>query len=609
MTRSTVALTCCLAMLASLPSPVPAQELSAEVADELKEKTVMITVDFRRGGATEYGTGVLLCQENERAWILTANHVFAGKSKEQWKQIRLSQIEKATISFFRNYAPKIEADNADLRKEFSFYTFKPEDLLLLSIPLAHRLPSTATLSPPPSEVEDPDVSSVGFWKDRSLSWEQAAGELASTRAGSTKFLYHTGEVHEGFSGGPVWNQLGELIGINIQRVPGEQTPLAQEGAWFGKAQTLNNPEVLSVIDKWVPAACLESASQLAELAFLVYREAMEAISTYDWPAAEQLLSEALQQKPVEGGSVHLEGMRYTRYLPLYHLGLALYKQERYSEAIGAWDRCESQGVIKDDKRYKSLKRLRNRAYEAIRRGQLAAEAAGEPTLEERGRIAYEEREAERIAAERAAAEQAAAEQAAAEKAAAEAAAAAAAAKRAAAEAAERAAAERAAAEAAAQQKIPTHRVAEHATPCLNLRAEPSLEGARYGCLLPGTGVRRVGQQEDWSRVRLPGWLERWLEGWLFSDYLQPVPVLEQSAAERAPSHRVVADPCLILRRRPTRSSDRLDCLPPGAAIRLLYQQEDWSRVLIRDGREGWMFSSWLEPIEEAMGLIETEGVG
>ena len=127
-----------------MPAPSAATEAGApEVADELNEKTVMITVEFRRGRPPEYGTGVVLCQEDDRAWILTANHVFAGKSTEPWKQLRLSQIDKATISFYRNSPPPIEADNAFLRKQMSFYTFKPEDLLLLSVPLTQKLPSTA----------------------------------------------------------------------------------------------------------------------------------------------------------------------------------------------------------------------------------------------------------------------------------------------------------------------------------------------------------------------------------------------------------------------------------------------------------------------------------
>ena len=363
---------------ASMPSPsAGAKDPPAELSDELKEKTVMITVNFRRGQPAEYGTGVVLCQEDDRAWILTANHVFAGKSTEPWKQLRLSQIDKATLSFYRNSPPPIEADNAFLRKQMSFYTFKPEDLLLLSVPLTQKLPSTATLSPPPSDADEQGIHSAGYWKDRGLTWEQVAGELATSRAGSAKFLYHSGEVHEGFSGGPVFNALGELIGINIQRVPGEQTPDGEAGAWYGKAQTINNQEVLEVIDKWMPAKCLESASQLGELAFFVYRKAMRAVSIRRWAKAEELMRQAIAQKPVEGGSVHLEGMRYTTYLPRYHLGLALFKLGRYSDAIREWDRSESQGVIQQDKRYKSLKKKRVRAYAALRRRALEAEAAGE----------------------------------------------------------------------------------------------------------------------------------------------------------------------------------------------------------------------------------------
>ena len=243
-----------LLVLLSAPGLLTADELD----QELKQKTVMITVNFSKGQPAEYGTGVVLCQEDARAWILTANHVFAGKSTEPWKQIRLRRIEHARIDFYRNAPPAIEADTATLRKQFKFYTFKPEDILMFSVPLTQQLTSTATLSPPPSDVEEPAISAYGFWKDKGQTWAAAAGELAFSSAGSNKFLYHTAEVHEGFSGGPLFNLRGELIGINIQRVPGQQTPDGKKDEWYGKAQTLNEKEVLSVIDKWVPAKCLES---------------------------------------------------------------------------------------------------------------------------------------------------------------------------------------------------------------------------------------------------------------------------------------------------------------------------------------------------------------
>jgi hypothetical protein len=68
-------------------------------------------------------------------------------------------------------------------------------------------------------------------------------------------------------------------------------------------------------------------------------------------------------------------MRYTRYLPHYHLGLALLNQGNYSDAIREFDRSEAQGVIQDDKRYTKLKRHRLRAYEELRRQAVAAAPA------------------------------------------------------------------------------------------------------------------------------------------------------------------------------------------------------------------------------------------
>ena len=104
--------------------------------------------------------------------------------------------------------------------------------------------------------------------------------------------------------------------------------------------------------------------------------AMRAVSVKDWPRAEELMREALSHRVVEGGSVHLEGMRYTRYLPRYHLGLALYRQGKISAALNAWERCEAGGVIKEDKRYGTLVRLRNRAFRQLSRQAAESQAEG-----------------------------------------------------------------------------------------------------------------------------------------------------------------------------------------------------------------------------------------
>ncbi len=354
----------------------PARAAEEDQAAELKEKAVMITVGFARGQPTEVGSGVVLCQQSDRVWILTANHVFAGKSPDgSWKQIRPRSIEKAEIGFFGNVAPPLVAEGDAVRETIEFSTFKPEDLLLVSFPLETRLPSTAALAGAASEGEPREVAAVGYWKETQKTWQLATGELLSERG--SKLLYHSADVHEGFSGGPLFNRAGELLGVNVQRVPGQQTPGGEPGSWYGMALALDSGEILAAIDKWVPAACLESAQELGELAFLTYRRAMRAVSVRDWPRAEQLMREALGHKVVEGGSVHLEGMRYTRYLPRYHLGLALYKQGRIDEALREWERSEAGGVIQDDKRYGSLKRLREKAYRQLSQRARGTEPVGE----------------------------------------------------------------------------------------------------------------------------------------------------------------------------------------------------------------------------------------
>ncbi len=56
-----------------------------------------------------------------------------------------------------------------------------------------------------------------------------------------------------------------------------------------------------------------------------------------------------------------------------------------------------------------------------------------------------------------------------------------------------------------------------------------------------------------------------------------------------------ADPCLNFRPEPSASAAALECLPPGSRVQWLETAGDWSRVVLRDGREGWMAASFLTP--------------
>ncbi len=57
--------------------------------------------------------------------------------------------------------------------------------------------------------------------------------------------------------------------------------------------------------------------------------------------------------------------------------------------------------------------------------------------------------------------------------------------------------------------------------------------------------------------------------------------------------RQAADPCLNFRPQPLTTSTPVECLSPGIRIRLLETSGQWSRVALRDGREGWMAAAFL----------------
>lgn len=506
-------------------APVAAQDQ----LDQLKAQTVKITVT-RSDKPVEYGSGVVLCQENKQAFVLTAHHVLAGKSSQPSGKntLRLRRISKAEISFYGNSPPPVGKD------VLTVFQVPGEDLLLLSFPLEQVLaPATldtpAIVDPAAEEEDRPVVHAIGFWKDKAQSWAHRQGTLLP---GGGRLIHHSGDIAEGFSGGPLFNEAGSLIGINIERVSGQAIG-ADVGSWYGEALAMD--EILTAIDKWVPARCLKSASPLSELAYLTYRKAMQAVSIKRWSQAEELLAQAIEQQPLEGGSVRLAGLRYTPYLPLYHHGLAHYKladraesnfeaAEHYATAIRQWDRSEAQGEIKTNKRYRTLRRLKAKSYKELQRRSLskteeeqaAWAAAAEQAAEEKGaaeaaKAAAEEAEAAELAAKA----RAPAEAQTAEKAAVEAEVAARVQAALDAEKAEEAARQKAAVEAA---RSALRRVAGTVRPCARLRAEPSPSAVGLDCLKPGTAVTLLEQRDDWSRLRL----EDRREGWMASRLLEPV---------------------------------------------------------------------------------------
>jgi trypsin-like peptidase len=370
-----------ICLLVAILATLPATAAEDDLTPLLKAQTVMISVS-REAGGKEVGSGVVLCQDESQVYVLTARHVVFGKSQGDTREADAGEIDRIEISFFTNFAPTVVEGKQEkvITKQSAG---KRRDLLLLTIPLQAVLPATAVLSTAPTGADTEGQAGGSAPTVYAVGSEQAQGKLATSWTFVTgalvrqdpEFLYHSAPITPGFSGGPLFNESGALVGINVDIKSGLEIG-AQPGVQYGRALPIG--PVLETINKWLPGSCLRNVSPVREIAYETYRRAMKAVSIKNWPEAERLMEQTLHYLPQEGGSVHLQGMRYTTYLPRYHLGLALYKQDRCGDALREWGRSETQKVIQDDKRYGKLKKFERRCVAHLRQEiQKAAATAGE----------------------------------------------------------------------------------------------------------------------------------------------------------------------------------------------------------------------------------------
>lgn len=353
-----------------LPFQAEAQDLDTL----LRAQTVMISVSRDTGAAPEPGSGIILCQEESQAetHILTARHVVFGKTGEG-VPAPSGLINKIQISFFQNAIPPVIEERgsgvATITKQIAPGGL---DLLLLTVSIPQRVVA-ASFGKLEGDLSGQAVRAIG--RQGSLgTWVEREGLLVGRSAENNASLIHTAPIEEGFSGGPLFDNRGNLIGINVETDGDRGLALAIDQA-------------IPAILKWLPSSCLQRASPASAKAEARedYRNAMRLISLKDWQEAEQLLESIVAKDFVEGGeNVHLQGMRYTVFLPHYHLGLAIYKQKRKPKldrcdaALEQWAISDLQGVIQKDKRYRTMKRFQARCREIVK-GRFASTSKSEET--------------------------------------------------------------------------------------------------------------------------------------------------------------------------------------------------------------------------------------
>jgi hypothetical protein len=325
-----------------------ANPLKALDENWLKKLTVQIQVQREGEEAPEFGSGVVLCSEDDLAYIVTAYHVLYKLQPGKTIASR-SDVVKTTILFYEGVADPI-VETRDVSR-FELYPVPGKDLLLLTVDMRREIPHADPGQVP--TLNDP-VKAIGYAKETmrgEKEWVERPGKVLPPDA---SFLTHSAQLEEGFSGGPLFDEAGGLAGINIEFVSASDT--GDSSKRTGHAVPLD--QVKQAFLKKVPAGCWGNQEEAVKVqrAQEIYKRAIREVSLSNWCEAESLMREAITEQPLEGGTIHLQGMRYTTYLPVYHLGLALYKQGRWGEAYRAFRESAVQGEIREDKRYRKIKK-------------------------------------------------------------------------------------------------------------------------------------------------------------------------------------------------------------------------------------------------------------
>ncbi len=217
-------------------------------SEQLNKSTVKITV--KHGGGAEAGAGVVLCHQNGVLYVLTAKHVLYGGTGTPFTGVSAVEVE-----FYQNRWPAVKAE----RSAFEIKRATNKDLAMLQIKMAGDHLARAWTGKSAGLKQLDEVYTTGHPVSMSKNWLAMKGEVNEVG----EFILYSANVEEGYSGGPVVNQKGELIGLNVQ--------IAKTGESGKIAHALPIDEVLSTISPWLDLNCLQkkeaqSASQTQGLA-------------------------------------------------------------------------------------------------------------------------------------------------------------------------------------------------------------------------------------------------------------------------------------------------------------------------------------------------------
>lgn len=135
--------------------------------------------------------------------------------------------------------------------------------------------------------------------------------------------------------------------------------------------------------------------------------------------------------------------------------------------------------------------------------------------------------------------------------------------------------------ASAQTGVPTRSVYEVDRPQVNVRQDATTQSARVGILQRAEQVVEVRRVGDWMEVRMPDGEP----GWIHVQLLRPRLLVEGDG--------------LRLRASPSNSGTSVTMLFRGQEVARLSARGNWTQVALKDGRTGWLATSYVRAKTEA----------
>jgi S1-C subfamily serine protease len=186
-------------------------------AGYLADTVVRIDV-AKAGGEVHTGSGVVICQVDQRIFVLTATHVLNGAdlTDRGVPDDPLVGVKRITVSFQGDSPRPVQRKPGRLDAWWA----EDADIALLAFQIKEdRQVAVARWARSPKLENGSPVRTIGYSRQAERSWLPHDGEVRDLG----EFLLFAPPTDQGYSGGPVFNGRGRIVGINRNVEAGEFT--------------------------------------------------------------------------------------------------------------------------------------------------------------------------------------------------------------------------------------------------------------------------------------------------------------------------------------------------------------------------------------------------